>query len=119
MDDLFIILFAKYPNMEYYYIKELCSVDIHNVVISKHADRDLKTVPKHVVKKLIGWIENISHHGLRETKKIAGYHDEPLKGDRSGQRSIRLSKAYRAIYEITQDGTVQIINVIEVNKHVY
>ena len=42
--------------------------------------------------------------GLRETRKIKGYHDEPLQGDRKGQRSIRLNKAYRAFYIVKEDG---------------
>ena len=52
-------------------------------------------------------------------QKIKGFHDEPLKGKRSGQRSIRLNKAYRAIYTIGQDGGVEIVEVHEVSKHEY
>ncbi len=48
---------------------------------------------------------------------IPGYHDEPLKWERTGQRSIRLSKAYRAFY-VEHDDMV-IVEVIEVNKHDY
>jgi len=51
-------------------------------------------------------------------RKIPGYHDEPLKGDRAGQRSIRLSRAYRAIYEIRKD-VAQLVSVEEVSKHDY
>lgn len=50
---------------------------------------------------------------------IPGYHDEPLKGNRTGQRSIRLSKAYRAIYIIDNDDNIEIVKVLEVNKHDY
>jgi proteic killer suppression protein len=49
---------------------------------------------------------------------VAGYHDEPLKGSRAGQRSIRLSRAYRAIYEMKKD-TVEFVSVEEVSKHEY
>ena len=52
-------------------------------------------------------------------RKIPGFHDEPLKGNRKGQRSIRLSKAYRAIYIIGQQGNIEIAEIIEVNKHDY
>jgi plasmid maintenance system killer protein len=44
---------------------------------------------------------------------------ESLKGKRAGQRSIRLSQAYRAIYKILKDGKIQFIEIIEVNKHDY
>lgn len=52
-------------------------------------------------------------------RKIPSFHDEPLKGDRKGQRSIRLSKAYRAIYKIGKQGNLEIAEIIEVNKHDY
>jgi proteic killer suppression protein len=57
--------------------------------------------------------------GLNVVRKIPGYHDEPLKGNRRGQRSIRLSKAYRAIYIIDKEGNIEIVKVLEVNKHDY
>ena len=34
--------------------------------------------------------------------KANGYKDESLKGKRKGQRSIRLNKSYRLIYEIKE-----------------
>lgn len=49
---------------------------------------------------------------------MPGYHDEPLKGARVGQRSIRLNRAYRAIYVIKNDG-IEFGSVEEVNKHDY
>lgn len=60
----------------------------------------------------------VGSRGLEEVRKVPGYHDEPLKGQRAGQRSIRLSRAYRAIYEIKSDG-VEFVLVEEVNKHEY
>lgn len=57
--------------------------------------------------------------GLPQTRKVPGYHDEPLKGDRLGQRSIRLSKSYRLIYIESQELGVVIVKVVEVNKHEY
>jgi proteic killer suppression protein len=57
---------------------------------------------------------------LDETKKIKGYHDEPLSGNRKGQNSIRLNQAYRAFYIISKDTKeIKIIEIIEVNKHEY
>jgi toxin HigB-1 len=93
--------------------------DIFDVSIAKPALKDLKKIPLHIVKKLQAWIQNVGHDGLNEVRKIPGYHDEPLKGRRAGQRSIRLSKAYRAIYTIETDGSIKFIEVCEVNKHDY
>ena len=50
--------------------------------------------------KLLAWVGNVEAKGLEEVRKLPGYHDEPLKGQRQGQRSIRLSRAYRAIYVV-------------------
>jgi proteic killer suppression protein len=51
-------------------------------------------------------------------RKRPGFHDEPLKGDRLGQRSIRLNKTWRAIYEV-QGGEAQFVSVEEVTPHKY
>lgn len=50
---------------------------------------------------------------------MQGYHDEPLKGDRKGQRSVRLNKAYRAIYEEKNNREIKLILILEVSKHEY
>jgi proteic killer suppression protein len=94
-------------------------LDIYEVVLRKKLEADLKKLPKHIVIKLAAWINAVAHDGLREVSKILGYHDEPLQGGRKGQRSIRLSKSYRAIYIIAKSGQMEIIEIIEVNKHDY
>ncbi len=52
-------------------------------------------------------------------RKVPGFHDEPLRGKRQGQRSIRLNKAYRAIYVVDSSGNTHIAEILEVNKHEY
>ncbi len=89
------------------------------IVLSKRAERDIKTVPAHITKKLLAWIDSIEHEGLIATRKIPGYHDEPLQGNRQGQRSIRLNKAYRAIYQVSASGNIEIVEILEINKHKY
>lgn len=85
--------------------------------MSKKAQRQIKKLPAHITSKLAVWIATVEDDGIMETRKLPGYHDEPLKGQRAGQRSIRLSKAYRVIYVEHDDQIV--IEVIEVNKHDY
>ncbi|MCF6248697.1 MAG: hypothetical protein L3J69_15270 [Desulfobacula sp.] len=58
--------------------------------------KQLYKVPVRIRKNFRLWVENVEMVGIEETGKIKGYHDEPLHWDRNGQRSIRLSKAYRA-----------------------
>jgi len=61
----------------------------------------------------------VERDGLELTRRIPGYQDEPLHGDRQGQRSIRLSRGYRALYVIRVDQTVEFVSVEEVSKHEY
>jgi proteic killer suppression protein len=89
------------------------------VVITKSAEKDLSKVPKYIADKLDGWVESVETDGIEEVRKIPGFHDEPLKGVRKGQRSIRLSRSYRAIYELKKDGKIEFISIEEVNKHGY
>lgn len=93
-------------------------MDIHEVVISKNALKDLRKVPRPILDKLQSWIEAIEIEGLREVRKLPGFHDEPLKGKRKGQRSIRLNRSYRAIYTVKKD-SIEFVLVEEVNKHEY
>ena len=89
------------------------------VVFTTSVAKAIHKVPMHVFLKLRDWTEAVETVGIENVRKAKGYHDEPLKGERRGQRSIRLSKAYRAIYIENTDGTVRIITVIEVHKHDY
>ncbi len=91
---------------------------IHRVVLSKFAEKQLKKVPHFILNKLETWIHAVEIEGLERVRHITGYHDEPLKGTRSGQRSIRLNLAYRAIY-VVEKNTVEFVNILEVNKHDY
>ena len=86
---------------------------------TKFAEKQLKKLPRHIAEAYYAWTRTVELEGIRRTRTIPGYHDEPLKGDRKGQRSVRLSKGYRVIYEETTTGTVILIAVQEVNKHDY
>jgi proteic killer suppression protein len=89
------------------------------VVITGRAKKDLKRVPKQVAEKLDLWARAVETYGLEEIRKIPGYHDEPLKWERKGQRSIRLSLQWRAVYVIAKDGSVEFVSVEEVIPHTY
>ena len=87
---------------------------ITRVLLSRRAQKELRAVPRHVAVKLGAWADDVAVRGLEEVRKVPGYHDEPLRGRRVGQRSVRLSRSYRAIYEINDDG-VEFVSVEEVN----
>lgn len=87
------------------------------VLISKFAEKQLKKVPTYIKESLQYWAATVELIGIHETRKLPGYHDEPLKGPRKGQRSIRLNRSYRAIYVESESGIE--ITVIEVSNHEY
>lgn len=91
---------------------------VNRVVIGTRLQRQLVKVPNHIRDALLTWAKRVTEVGLQEVRKISGYHDEPLAGDRLGQRSIRLNKAWRAFYVLRDDGTV-FVEVVEVNHHEY
>jgi len=92
---------------------------VTKVFIVKKAEKDLTRLPFYILEKLYSWIEQVELYGIQEVRKIPGHHDEPLKGSRRGQRSIRLSKGYRAIYQEYQSSLVIEIFINEVHKHEY
>jgi proteic killer suppression protein len=91
---------------------------IRRVEVSKLAAKQLRKFPRHIVDNLMIWVAAVEHDGLEEVRKVPGYHDEPLKGDRAGQRSIRLSRSYRAIYEVKED-TATFVSVDDVINQYY
>ena len=62
---------------------------ITKVELSARAKKDLRGLPQHVVGALRRWVDAVEHEGLEAVRRVPGYHDEPLGGDRKGQRSIR------------------------------
>jgi proteic killer suppression protein len=91
---------------------------VTRVELTERAFKALFKVPKHISDKFQTWVDAVELLGLEEVRKRPGFHDEPLRGDRRRQRSIRLSKAYRAIYFET-DSEIRIVRILEVNKHEY
>ena len=90
---------------------------VTSVLVSRSVEKQLFRLPKHIRKSLHGWVREVELLGIRKARQYPGYHDEPLLGDRFGQRSVRLNRAYRAIYIERIEG-IQLI-VIEVSKHAY
>jgi proteic killer suppression protein len=95
---------------------------IKAVKLSKAVQKALRKHPEHVVVKLLGWVDLVENEGLESARRIPGYHDEPLWGQRQGQRSIRLSRGWRAIYVIVEprrEEEESFVEVTEVSKHDY
>lgn len=87
------------------------------VDVSKLFLNQLARIPQNIRDKAYMWIFAVEEKGIWEVMKSPGYHDEPLKGDRQWQRSVRLNKAYRLIYRIIENRIH--IELLEVHKHDY
>lgn len=92
---------------------------IRHVMLSKLALKQLDKLPQAITIKLMLWMDEVQKRGLEEVRKCLGYHDEPLNGSRKDQRSIRLNRAYRAIYEIIDEDVIEFVYIQEVTKHDY
>jgi toxin HigB-1 len=92
---------------------------MNRVVLTEQARKDLRKLPLNVRQKFEFWVKQVTMNGLPEVRKISGFHDEPLKAVRQSQRSIRLSRSYRAFYRVFKDGLIQLVSVEETNKHEY
>ena len=91
----------------------------YEIIYKTIAEKQLKKLPRFIREAVRIWVHAVEEGGIREVRKIPGYHDEPLFGMRRGQRSVRLNRSYRLIYKEYEDGRITIVQVMEVNKHAY
>ena len=92
---------------------------LYSVRITRIAEKQLRKVPLYIREAVVVWAHSVEENGMRTVRQLPGYHDEPLVGSRRGQRSVRLNKAYRLIYEEQRDGTITVVQVLEITKHEY
>ena len=81
--------------------------------------KQLKKVPKNIIKRLQRWVIYVETMGLLNTRKIPGIHDKPLKGKWKGYRSIKLNRSWRVIYKHNKNGKLHIAVVEEIINHEY
>ena len=55
---------------------------INEVIVAARALKQLQKLPEHIQIKFFNWHAAIVESGLEIVRKIPGYHDEPLKGER-------------------------------------
>jgi toxin HigB-1 len=89
------------------------------VLTTKKFEKQLSKLPHYIKEAILIWISTVEELGIRETRKLKGYHDEFLRGQRAGQRSVRLNRAYRLFYTEQDYGLIDLITIDEVNKHEY
>jgi proteic killer suppression protein len=90
-----------------------------DVKLSRLAKKQTQKAPAHIVTKLLSWVSLIRIKGLAHVQMIKGFHDEPLKGKKTGRRSVRLSRQWRAEYTMSVAGDVSVLTIEEVHPHEY
>ena len=70
-----------------------------------------------IVKEYETWKDLVYRHGPEILREYSGYHDESLRGERSGQRSSRLNRQFRVIYAV--DRNIITVYVLEITPHEY
>ena len=94
-------------------MEQKVEVDLRKVI------RKIRKLPFFIVDKLGHWVDANEELGVHEVRKRKGYHDEPLKGKRKGQRSVRLNRSWRIIYSEKKEENLVKIIVEDINKHDY
>ena len=90
-----------------------------DIVDFSAVEKQLRRTPREIIKRLQRWAVYVETTGLIETKKIPGFHDEPLKGRWRGYRSVRLGHKWRVIYKYNKGSGENIIELKEVTAHEY
>lgn len=89
------------------------------MVLSSRASKDLSKLPVWIVNKFFTWLKMVEKDGLEKVRTRPGFHDEPLRGNLRGYRSVRLNRSYRVIYFILNDQVTRVVCVKEVTNHEY
>ena len=83
----------------------------------RRVDRELRAIPKDVLKRYEKWKDIVAISGPEGLKLIRGFNDEALRGEWKGHRSSRLNLKYRVIYRIQK--TEILVQVVSVTPHDY
>ena len=89
------------------------------IELTKAAKKGFEKAPIQAKAKFLAWSLAVEEQGLAKVRLQKGYHDEPLRGQLKGLRSIRLNDQWRAFYVVKADGLIELIEVTEINPHAY
>jgi addiction module RelE/StbE family toxin len=83
----------------------------------KRVDRQLKRLPKDVLKRYEKWKDIVTISGPQGLRLIKGLHDEALFGKWKGHRSSRLNLQFRVFYRV--EGEQVLVEVVSITAHDY
>ena len=83
----------------------------------KRVDRQLKRLPRDVLKRYEKWKDIVTISGPQGLRLIKGFHDEALFGKWKGHRSSRLNLQFRVFYRV--EGEQVLVEVVSITAHDY
>ena len=83
----------------------------------KRVDRQLKRLPKDVLKRYEKWKDIVTISGPQGLRLIKGLCDEALFGKWKGHRSSRLNLQFRVVYRV--EGEQVLVEVVSITAHDY
>jgi len=83
----------------------------------KRVDRQLKRLPKDVLKRYEKWKDIVTISGPQGLRFIKGLRDEALFGKWKGHRSSRLNLQFRVFYRV--EGEQVLVEVVSITAHDY
>jgi toxin HigB-1 len=86
------------------------------IQLTKQFEKDAQKAPQVIMEKVYKWMKQVEDFGLFRVRLSKALHDEPLKGKRKGQRSVRLNQQWRLIYD---QKTSELLELLEVTPHDY
>lgn len=81
--------------------------------------KQIHKLPDSMVGSFYDWVNAVEQLGMERVRILPGYHDEKLRGQLRGLRSVRISKAYRVLYYEIEDGLIKVAQVTRISKHDY
>ncbi len=97
----------------------MIKIKSYRVRWARKTSEQLERMPERIQRKFYAWVSAIQLAGLDKVRMSRALHDEPLSGQRRGQRSIRLNRSYRAIYHELESQNIVTVEVLEISKHDY
>ena len=74
--------------------------------------KQLRTLPIDILKRYEKWKDIVTISAPKGHRLIKGFHDELLRGELKGGRSLRLGPKYRVIYKVKESEIlVQVVNL--------
>ena len=87
----------------------------YDVLIDERVEKDLSKIPRHIVGKFIGLLDEFENNPIRSR---SGFDAKPMKGYPGDTYRVRIGE-YRVLYSVDNSEKVVRITSIQHRGHVY